>query len=160
MLKKIIWHGAAIVWMIVIFLMSSQPGEASSDLSGSFSYMLVDTFEEVFSLEWEEDRIVMVAQEIDYPLRKVAHMCEFGILAVLLFGAFGQYQKVQSTKLRYGMAVLVSALYAATDEWHQVYVPLRKGCFTDVLIDAAGAVLALCVLAVMVRLWKRIQIKR
>ena len=38
---------------------------------------------------------------------------------------------------------LVTAAYAATDEFHQLFVPGRAGRVTDVLIDSAGAFLAL-----------------
>lgn len=46
-------------------------------------------------------------------------------------------------------AFAFSVLYAASDEFHQLFVPGRAGLFTDVAIDscgaAAGAVLAACV---------------
>ena len=37
-------------------------------------------------------------------------------------------------------------LYAASDEWHQSFVPSRGSSFHDVLIDATGAALGLLLL--------------
>ena len=43
------------------------------------------------------------------------------------------------------MAWGAATLYAATDEFHQLFVPGRAGLPTDVLIDATGAALGLLV---------------
>jgi VanZ family protein len=45
-----------------------------------------------------------------------------------------------------GRALLWVMLYAATDEFHQLFVPSREAAVTDVLIDTAGGALALCLL--------------
>jgi VanZ family protein len=50
------------------------------------------------------------------------------------------------------MAWGVSVLYAASDEWHQTFVPTRVGTPWDVAIDAAGAALGLILAAVW---WRR-----
>lgn len=68
----------------------------------------------------------------DLPLRKAAHMAEYAILFALARRAMGDAK---------GFAF--SLLYAASDEWHQSFVPGRHGAWTDVLIDGAGALLAL-----------------
>lgn len=48
-----------------------------------------------------------------------------------------------------------AALYAATDEFHQLFVPGRAGLFTDVLIDATGAAIGLLVAGSIIALAKR-----
>ena len=37
------------------------------------------------------------------------------------------------------LSILFSFLYAATDEFHQLFVPGRSGEFKDVMIDTVGA---------------------
>lgn len=69
----------------------------------------------------------------DLALRKLAHMAEYGVLAVLLVRATGR------TWLAFGLAVL----YAGSDEWHQTFVEGRRGSPVDVLVDAAGATIGL-----------------
>ena len=48
-----------------------------------------------------------------------------------------------------------AALYAATDEVHQLFVPGRAGLFTDVLIDATGAAIGLLVAGSIIALVNR-----
>ena len=66
--------------------------------------------------------------EYDYPLRKLAHMAEYAVLYLLARRAMGARA-----------ALAFSILYAASDEWHQTFVPGRRGAASDVLIDALGA---------------------
>ncbi len=76
----------------------------------------------------------------DLFLRKVAHAGEFALLALLLWRA-----------LRIEWAVLIVATaYAASDEFHQMFVEGRVGAVTDWAIDTAGVVLAL----VGLRVWR------
>jgi VanZ family protein len=69
----------------------------------------------------------------DYVLRKLAHMAEYAILAVLLVRATGSYT----------WAFALTVAYAGTDEFHQTFVRGRHGSPTDVGIDAAGALAGL-----------------
>lgn len=148
--KAVIFHILVIGWMIVIFCFSAQPGEESADISGSVSHLLVSLAEEIFDFDWNNEKVLEVATLIDYPVRKLAHMTEYGILALLSFGATGGYESLHKGKRRWLAALLISFLYATSDEIHQRFVPNRYGCFTDVLIDTAGAAIALCVLAIMI----------
>ena len=61
---------------------------------------------------------------------------------------------------RGGTAFFATAVYAATDEIHQLFVAGRAGRFSDVVIDSAGALLGVLVFAFLVRIVKRIQRKR
>jgi VanZ family protein len=71
----------------------------------------------------------------DLILRKAAHMTEYAILAVLLRRATGSP----------GWAFVIAVAYAATDEFHQTFVPGRHGSPVDVGIDAIGALIGLAV---------------
>lgn len=79
--------------------------------------------------------------EYDYPLRKIAHMLEYGVLALL----------VRRAGKSRAQAFVFSVLYAASDEWHQSFVPGRAGAAGDVLIDGAGALTALLAGAILKR---------
>lgn len=74
----------------------------------------------------------------DTILRKLAHMAEYGVLFLLwlraLAGAGGSRSPV--------IAAAITIAYAASDEWHQSFVPTRHGTATDVLIDAGGVLIA------------------
>ena len=67
------------------------------------------------------------------------HVLEFSVLFLLLVAT------VRRTRLKALAVLAVSYLgavgYAALDEWHQTFVPLRGGRVTDVLIDLSGVTL-------------------
>ena len=65
---------------------------------------------------------------------------QYAVLALLIFQALTAFDR---KKNRGCMALGITAAYAATDEFHQLFVPGRAGRVTDVLIDSAGAFLAL-----------------
>ena len=74
----------------------------------------------------------------DLVLRKIAHAAEFAVLGALLLRALD----------RAAVAFALGALYAVSDELHQVFVPGRMGSPLDVAIDAVGV-------ACGVLLWQR-----
>ena len=71
-------------------------------------------------------------------------MAEYAVLAGLLWRAVrrrGGVTDRQPWDRREALAaVVLAALFAATDEWHQSTVPSRQGQLSDVLIDTAGAI--------------------
>ena len=74
---------------------------------------------------------------IDFILRKLAHVTEYFILALLLRRAFKGSFNLSNFYLFVYPAV-VSILYAMSDEFHQTFIPDRHGCIQDVLIDSIG----------------------
>jgi VanZ family protein len=68
---------------------------------------------------------------------KALHAFEYAGLALLLCRAF----RVEGTWWPQAMllGVLVASAYAATDEWHQSFVPLRDANVLDWVADTAGA---------------------
>ena len=78
----------------------------------------------------------------DFPVRKLAHMVVFGILARLTARALTKNTFWSWKKIFAGSLVFVS-LYACSDEYHQTFVAGRHGSFVDVLIDTTGAWCAL-----------------
>ena len=81
-------------------------------------------------------------------IRKCAHLTEYAILAILLLRALQVTNAGQHLwHARHArIALLIVALYAATDEFHQSFVPTREASVWDVLIDTTGAALALCII--------------
>jgi VanZ family protein len=82
-------------------------------------------------------------------IRKAAHVSEYAVLALLAWRARRKPVREDSRPWRWSEAAFalnVAVLFAITDEWHQTFVPSREGSPRDVLIDAAGALLALVAL--------------
>lgn len=140
----------AIMWMCIIFAFSAQTKEESGAVSNSFTYQIVSSTRTFFNLDLSDARVKEIADAIEGFVRKAAHMTEFGVLSVLLFIWIGQWEM---GLLRRGLTASgAAAVYAATDEIHQLFVPGRAGRFSDVCIDSAGAVLGVVVFVLIVKL--------
>ena len=72
-------------------------------------------------------------------LRKLGHWGEYFILAMLSIRALHAELPAQSRQRRAASAIAIATLYAASDEWHQSFVPSRSASIVDVLIDCLGA---------------------
>jgi len=79
----------------------------------------------------------------DLVLRKLAHAAEFGVLGALLLRALD----------RVVAAFALGALYAVSDELHQMVVPGRVGAPLDAAIDIVGVACGLL-------LWQGVTRKR
>ncbi len=82
-------------------------------------------------------------------VRKTGHMTEYGVLACLFWRARRKPVKNDPRPWRWSeaaVALLFAALYAATDEFHQAFVPSRQASMGDVLLDISGAAAGLVVL--------------
>jgi len=66
------------------------------------------------------------------------HFLEYCGLAVLLNRALKDIRGWSS----FSLAVLLCLLYAASDEWHQSFVPGRTASLYDVGVDGIGALAA------------------
>ena len=129
------WLGVAI-WMGLIFLMSTDLG------SSAHTSRIIEPL-----LRWLHPGISSAALAWAHLLvRKAGHLSEYAILALLLLRAVrtsrGLAPGVWSWKTA-GLALLVAAGYAATDEFHQSFVAARTASAGDVLIDSLGALFAL-----------------
>ena len=72
----------ALAMMYVIFNFSAQSGDISGNLSYDVSYKLVEIGNEVLNKGLEEWQISDYAYEIEYPVRKLAHVTEYFLLAI------------------------------------------------------------------------------
>ena len=133
----------AIVWMCIIFAFSSQPAEESSEVSIGFSYRMVSSAGIFFHLPWDEEEFRRIANAIEGYIRKAAHMTEYAILSVLLYLWLENWQLTLAK--RSVIAVFLAMIYAASDEFHQLFVQGRSGSVRDVMIDSAGAILGILV---------------
>ena len=117
---------ALYLWMGVIFLLSHQNGQDSSETSGILLELL-----KFFGIGPGSS----VQGVLSYLVRKAGHFTEYLILAIL----FLRTRKERGSSGRSALyALLFVFLYASSDEFHQSFIPGRGPAFTDVLIDTAG----------------------
>lgn len=139
----------ALIVMYVIYSFSAQDAKASGNLSMDFSYKVIEIGNDVFDKGLDEQQIEHYAFKIEHPVRKLAHMTEYFILAVTVSLPFYVYG------LRRAMLILAAGIvcvaFAAGDEYHQSFVEGRGPSVTDVGIDSFGIFLG--ILAVQVICW-------
>ncbi len=128
-----------LIWMVIIFSASSDTNSSqrTSRIIGPFVHWLFPHL----SNKGVEQIVTLV--------RKCAHLTEYAVLSVLFWRALRKPVRDDARPWRWadaGFAVLFVALYAASDEIHQLFVPNREGRISDVMIDTTGAVIGLFVL--------------
>lgn len=137
-------------WMLVIFWFSAQPAAESEEMSGGVAQRILETCDRIFDMNIPERELALWAEQIDYPIRKLAHMSEYAVLAVF-FGVYLVGYRAWGKSTACGSLTL-SACYAVTDEIHQLFVPGRAGRLSDVCIDTAGAAIGVCLFAIVMKL--------
>ena len=85
------------------------------------------------------------AEKIEFPVRKTAHATEYAILGCLLTNLCLSL----SMRKAYMWGWLMGSAYAATDEFHQLFVPGRSGQITDVMLDSVGCLVG-CLLTCLI----------
>lgn len=75
---------------------------------------------------------------LNFAIFKTLHVIEYAILTILnTYALIKTFPDKKWSSLAI-FAVTISFLYAASDEYHQTFVPTRQGQAQDVLIDAVG----------------------
>ncbi len=126
----------AIAMMCLIYSFSAQDGTTSGNLSYQVSAIIVDSANEAFDLNWDEEQVLYYIEKIHQPVRKLAHMTEYFLLAVsvsfplYVYGVRGLWLPLLAGGICVG--------FAALDEYHQSFVAGRGPSKRDVLIDSIG----------------------
>ena len=81
-------------------------------------------------------------------IRKAAHVTEYAIFALLVARALITSSIPLFSRGWLIICLVVLTALAASDEYHQSFVPSRTAAVTDVLIDMSGGLVALTILAV------------
>lgn len=128
-----LWWVITIAWAGLIFYLSTQTfGEGFS--RGLLSWGL-----ELANLHLVPSRLDL----LDTFLRKSAHLTEYAIFALLLYGPTGKKSLNRWRPRRAALCILAASAYSLTDEFHQLFVPGRHGSLFDCGIDTFGAAVAM-----------------
>jgi VanZ family protein len=126
--------------MLVIF------GASTDLMSAEHTSRFIGPF-----LRWFDPAISpAVVLEIQFAVRKAAHVTEYAFLGALLFRAIG-IDPSRSTALISGIATALAAACAVLDEFHQSFVPSRTGSPVDVMIDIIGTLIGIAIYAALMR---------
>lgn len=133
--RKVILTTITILWMIFIFLFSSQEATESSKLSDSFIDKTVINVYKVFDSDLTKSKEHSIKEILVTPIRKLAHLSIYLILGILVYLTLTEY-KVKKIII---YALIICLAYAISDEFHQLFVKGRSGEVRDVIIDTLGS---------------------
>lgn len=134
--KLIIYILLSIACMITIFIFSSKNTNDSNSTSKGLIYKIVNVCENVFDVELDEKELV---DELNYPIRKVAHFSIYFLLGIFVYNIF----LLTGIKYKELLSIIICIIYAITDETHQLFVSGRTGQVLDVFIDGMGSLLSI-----------------
>jgi len=131
----VIWKLTAAAWAALIFYLST------AGFGGSFTEWLLG---QVFT--FLHISVSPVTFELVHHLmRKSAHMTEYAIFGMLLYGSSRHKRPFDWHPRRALICVAIAAAYSLTDEFHQRFVPGRGPSLWDCGIDTIGATLGVLV---------------
>ncbi len=133
---------------VMIFCFSAQNGEQSILTSTGITAFVMRLVTPGFDSMSEAEQMAIIGQASHF-VRKAAHFTEFAMLGASLRLLF----HVLSLRRPVLFAWAAGALYACTDEVHQMFVDGRGAMWQDVCIDSAG-VLAAVLLATLWLQWR------
>ena len=128
-MKKKISIILVILWMILIFIMSSFSGNDSSNQSN----FIVDIISNIFNI----NNIELLSLII----RKLAHFTEYFILGILV------YNMIYNLNKKKYISIIICILYAISDEIHQIFTSDRGPRVFDIFIDTLGSSTSIIILS-------------
>lgn len=134
--RKIISIILVIIWMIVIFIMSSFTASESSGQSNFIVELIVSIF--------KFNNIELISLIV----RKLAHFIEYFILGLLVFNMIRYYDK------SIYIAIMICVLYAISDEIHQLFVVGRSCQIIDMMIDSIGSFSGIILFKLLIKKYK------
>ena len=125
--------------MVFIFVHSAMPGEVSGSESQYFAELLASLTGLSFDIA-------------SFIVRKAAHFTEFTVLGICLTVNFYDLRTAKQASVSHPAAYawIAGVLYAATDEFHQLFVEGRSCEFRDMCIDAAGVALGTIIASLVI----------
>lgn len=142
---KIIYLVLVLIWMLAVFMFSSQNGEQSQNTSGKVTELIVKilTYTEKIT---ESERLELI-ENTDYYIRKLAHYSIYTIGGILIYNFINTYNI--SRKKVILISILIGVIYAIADESHQYFTAGRSAKILDVLIDSFGIITGIIIMNII-----------
>lgn len=142
-LLRIILIVLILCWMYIVFSFSNAEGKESTGISMKIAKFFVKN--------------EMNIELVEHIIRKIAHISEYAIGGVLIYGLLLTFKF--NSKLQLIFAWIFTIFYAITDEIHQLFIPGRTGKIIDVFIDSLGALIGICLLLFFIKILKQVKRK-
>ena len=154
-----IFFTLTILWMIVIYIFSSQSGDTSASISGGLTEAIISTIIRDYD-SYSPDKQLYILETTHFLIRKAAHFTEYAILGILscltllthscsnnmLYIASNIKDKM--TKI-ISISLIFSSIYAISDEIHQRFTENRSPAVADIILDSSGALTGILVISLL-----------
>lgn len=143
---------------------SSDTGEESASYSRVLAIKVVnavpsDIWKKSVGIAASGNDMVNIVDMVEGILRKLAHMCEYGIFAFCVFALIYSIPKIKQAFV-YIFTLLCVAILGSVDEMNQSHISGRFGTPRDVVIDMFGATIVLLIVYAICRAAKKSYVKK
>lgn len=146
-----------VILMVIIFCFSHQKAEGSNENSLPIANGILTLHENLTNTSYDEEEREEKLNTINHVVRKLAHFTEYAVLAISV-AFFLWTWKFKSLRLIL-LSILITSMYAVTDEIHQLFIPGRSGEVKDVLIDSLGGIAGTLLFYLFIRFVTAIHLK-
>lgn len=139
----------AVGWMFCIYKLSGMNSSNSNGKSADIlSIIIADALDVtndygITNSHPSDAKIERASALMNTPMRKVMHASVYLVLAFFLMILLNIISDHKDYWLTLLIALVLSVVFAITDEYHQTFVAGRTGQIMDVIIDSIGAVVGL-----------------
>jgi VanZ family protein len=137
-----VWWVTTLAWAATIFLLST------GTYGGLFTAWLLHQGLNLLHIAVSAEAFRL----LHHVIRKMAHLSEYAIFGMLLYGSFSGGQDFSWRGRKAMAAVAIVALYSLSDEFHQLFVKGRGASIVDCGIDSAGGALGMLLIYARARL--------
>ena len=155
--RKIVFLILSVICMVLIFMFSCHDADKSTEESHAVGMVIGEVTQPDWDA-WEPETQVEYAVSIDHPVRKTAHFLEYMALGFCFAGFwFDSKRRILTNVI---LPFIAGALYAVSDELHQLLVAGRAGMLTDVLLDSSGVLTGVLLITVVFCVYNRLKKRR
>ncbi len=145
-IKEMFYGFITVYWCGIIYSFSAE----RATTSGGKSMRVAEKISEIIGAVTQKAEAFQTEEvvfEISHLIRKGAHIAAFFILAILL----SMFVLALCKRVRLWEPFIFTMLYAASDEFHQAFVPGRGPRIYDVAIDSFGALMGMLLVCFLIR---------
>lgn len=133
-IQRIIFVILTLATFVTIFIFSNQNGNLSGSTSRGFTKKIIEILRIDKNLsETEKENLIENSQ---FVVRKLAHFTIYTVAGINIFGFFNTFDIKKKNKIL--CALFTGAVYAMSDEIHQMFSGGRTASPIDVCIDSCG----------------------
>ena len=137
----------------IIFKFSSQIAEESDGVSNGVLRKIIDIFPYTKGLS--EERKIKIVEYGNPIIRKLAHFSIYALVGVWIMSFMSTFDMRLYKK--WIISMLVGVMYAASDEFHQSFVPGRGPSIVDVGIDSLGVLTGILVILIIISIYRALK---